>query len=226
MVVSSVTRVCPAVTWSPALTLTAVTRPLDAKARSTCCTGTTTAEAETELASPEGTLVPEVFVPLLPIDMVGIAVAWPEGEQAPSRTANTTRINHACFILCFLLANDCLADPFVTFDQSIVQCDHAPGIADDARVVGGEDERDAGFLIQTLHDVHHLFAVLGIQVGCRLVGQDEGGVGSQRPGHGDALLLAAAQLVGTVVGPILQIYRFEQLHHPLLAFPGCVSVEQ
>ncbi len=58
-------------------------------------------------------------------------------------------------------------------------------------------------LIQPLHDVHHLFAVLGIQVGGGLVGQDEGRVGSQRPGHGDALLLAAAQLVGAVVGAIL-----------------------
>ena len=71
-----------------------------------------------------------------------------------------------------------LPDLFVTFDQAIVQRDYPPGIADDARVMGGEDKGHARFLIQALHDVHDLLAVLGVKVGSRLIGQDKGGVGA------------------------------------------------
>ena len=48
-------------------------------------------------------------------------------------------------------------------------------------------------LLRLLHDVHDLFAVLGVEVGGRLVSQDHLGIDGKRPGDRDALLLPAAE---------------------------------
>ena len=42
--------------------------------------------------------------------------------------------------------------------------------------MGGKDKSDAGFFIQARHDIHHLFAVLGVEVGGRLVSEDQFGI--------------------------------------------------
>ncbi len=42
----------------------------------------------------------------------------------------------------------------------------------------------------------------GVEVAGRLVGEDHPRFGDERPGDGDALLLATGQLAGAVVGPV------------------------
>jgi len=73
-------------------------------------------------------------------------------------------------------------------DPSIVQFDRPAGECDDARVVGGKDEGRAGLLVQPHHDLHDLATVLGVQIGRRLVGQHQHGMGSQGAGDSDALV--------------------------------------
>ena len=57
-------------------------------------------------------------------------------------------------------------------------------------------------LLRPRQDVEHLAARPGVEIAGGLVGQDHRGIGHQRAGDRDALLLAARELVGTVVHPV------------------------
>ena len=50
------------------------------------------------------------------------------------------------------------------------------------------------FVMQLPQQVHDRFAVLGVEVTGRFVGQQDGGFAAQRAGNRDALLLAAGEL--------------------------------
>ncbi len=110
--------------------------------------------------------------------------------------------------------------------QTIAQCDHAPGIFDDTRVVSGENKRHASLFVKFSHDFHDLFAVDRVEVGGRLVGQDQGRFGGQGAGDGHTLLLAAAHLIGAVIGAIGKINRIEQFHDTIVALFGSMSIQQ
>ena len=62
--------------------------------------------------------------------------------------------------------------------------------------MGDEHERGAGALLQREQKVHDFGAGGLVEIAGRLVGEDEGGLGRERPGHGHALLLAAGELAG------------------------------
>ncbi len=62
-------------------------------------------------------------------------------------------------------------------------------------VVGDIDEGDAGAALQALELDAHLLAQLGVEIGERLVEQQDLGLDHQAAGERDALLLAARQLV-------------------------------
>ena len=66
-------------------------------------------------------------------------------------------------------------------------------------VVGDIDKGGAGFDMQALQLVAHFQAQLGIQVGERLIHEQDGGLRRQGAGDGDALLLAAGKLGGVAV---------------------------
>ena len=59
-------------------------------------------------------------------------------------------------------------------------------------------------LVQPLKDVHHLDAGSRVEVPGRLVRQQNRRVVDERPRDRDALLLAARELVGVMVGPLLE----------------------
>jgi hypothetical protein len=77
-------------------------------------------------------------------------------------------------------------------------------------------------------DLHpHPLAQVGVQVGQRLVAQDQAGVGDQRPGQRDPLLLTAGQLVRVAAGQGAQPDPAEHLLRPGPAFaPGQVPPAQ
>ncbi len=61
-------------------------------------------------------------------------------------------------------------------------------------IVGDVDRGLAERLVQLLDLGAHLDAELGVEIGERLVEQEEGRVADQRAAHGDALALAAGKL--------------------------------
>ena len=67
----------------------------------------------------------------------------------------------------------------------------------------------------------------GVQGAGGLVGQDQGGIANQGPGHRHPLLLAARQLTGPVVDPVGQTHLLERLDRPAPALgPVHAGVDQ
>ena len=71
------------------------------------------------------------------------------------------------------------------------------GTGGDGRIMRHHDDRGA-FLMQLLDESHHAARHLGVEISRRLIGEQQSRRAGQRPGDGDALLLAAGKL-GRVV---------------------------
>ena len=97
----------------------------------------------------------------------------------------------------------------------MVEHDLALRAAGDQRIVGDHDNRGA-LLVQLAEQVEHDFLVLLVEVAGGLIGQNQLRVVDQRAGHAHALLLAAGELAGQVVGAVLQADLFQRLHGLLL----------
>ena len=67
----------------------------------------------------------------------------------------------------------------------------------DIQLVGDHHDGDA-LVIEFLEHAHDFRAGAGIEIAGGLVCQEQGGLVGERPGDGDALLLAAGELVGFV----------------------------
>jgi hypothetical protein len=65
--------------------------------------------------------------------------------------------------------------------------------------------------------LHHLLAVAGVQGRGRLVAQQDPGLGRERPGDRDALLLPAGELRGVLVAVVGHPHELEHLQRPLPA---------
>ena len=68
--------------------------------------------------------------------------------------------------------------------------------------------------LQPLEDLHHLDAGAGVEVAGRLVGEQDRRLGHQRARDRDALLLAARQLVGMMLGRFSRPDRGQRRHRP------------
>ena len=79
-------------------------------------------------------------------------------------------------------------------DAAVGEADDAVAALGERAVMGDEQERGAGALLQREQKVHDFGAGGLVEIAGRLVGEDEGGLWRERPGHGDALLLAAGEL--------------------------------
>ena len=69
-------------------------------------------------------------------------------------------------------------------------------------VVGDHDDGLAVLAVQHLQQVQHLVGGLAVEVAGRLVADQQGRIGDQRAGDGDALRLAAGQFAGLVLGAV------------------------
>ena len=74
--------------------------------------------------------------------------------------------------------------------------------------------------IELLEQLHDLAALLGVQVACRLVGQNHLRAGDDGARHGDELLLAAGQLVRVEVLLADDLKPVQHVAHDAFAF-GC-----
>ena len=70
------------------------------------------------------------------------------------------------------------------------------------------------------HEREDLAAGAAVEVPGRLVGEDHGGARGQRPGHGDALLLAAGELARAVLEALGQADGLDDRADPLLVGPA------
>ena len=80
-----------------------------------------------------------------------------------------------------------------------------------------------------LEDLHDLLRRLRVEVARRLVGHDDVRVVDERPRDGDALALAARELIWQVVGTVLEADGLEEVHGALRALPvadACVDERQ
>ena len=87
------------------------------------------------------------------------------------------------------------------------------GRGGDLGVVGDEDDRPARG-VELVEERHDLGAGVAVEVAGRLVGEDERRLGDERPGDGDALLLAAGQLGRLVVEAVAQAEPLERGRRP------------
>ena len=95
-------------------------------------------------------------------------------------------------------------------DPPLVHEDDAVGdLAREAHLVRDDDHRHA-VLRQPDHDVEHLVDHLGVERRGRLVEQHGDRIHGQRPGDGDALLLAAGEIARMLLGVIDEADAVEQ----------------
>ena len=84
------------------------------------------------------------------------------------------------------------------------------------RVVGDHHRRLAELVDRVAQQAEDLAAGGGVEVARRLVGEHDAGPGHERPGHGDALLLAAGELRGLVREALAQADAGDDLVEPAL----------
>src|SRR5262245_8438840 len=73
-------------------------------------------------------------------------------------------------------------------------------------------------LVQLLKELHHGFAIVGVEVSGWLVRQQDGRMATQRARYGHALLLTAGKLRRIMTQAVRHTDPFERLHHPRFAF--------
>src|SRR5262249_45873227 len=101
------------------------------------------------------------------------------------------------------------------------------GAAGDGAVVGDQDERQVLLPPQRLEQGDDLVPGVLVQVAGRLVGQQHVRVLDQGTGDGDALLLAAGQLAGQVLGTVAEadaVQGFARSVVPVVV--GCVERDE
>ena len=92
-------------------------------------------------------------------------------------------------------------------DLAVADVDDAMSVFGDVGLVG--DEHDGVALgVERVEEGHDLDAGFGVEVAGGLVGEDDGRAVDQGAGDGDALALAAGELVGLVVHARLQGRRW------------------
>ena len=107
----------------------------------------------------------------------------------------------------------------VAGDQPVANADDAPRVFGDVLLVRHHDDGVA--LPREFREERQDFrAGLGVEVAGRLVGQQDGRPVHQRAGDGDALALAAGQLVGPVMDPVGQADVAQGLQRHLPPFLG------
>jgi hypothetical protein len=97
--------------------------------------------------------------------------------------------------------------------HALFKVDQAPGARGGLGVVRDHHDGLAEFAVQLVQQVQHLGGGGAVEVAGGLVGDDQRRVGHQCAGDGHALLLAAGELVGVVVGAVGQADHGQHRFH-------------
>ena len=106
--------------------------------------------------------------------------------------------------------------PGVGNDRTVLDFDDPAGKARDVVVVGHDDD-GVPPPVQFGEDVHDVLAAFGVERAGGFVGKDDAAAVHERPGDGNALLLAAGKLVGLVLQLVRQAQIREQGLGPVKA---------
>src|SRR5229473_3584824 len=109
-----------------------------------------------------------------------------------------------------------LLDAAMVHDRDAVRCRHRLGL-----VVGDIDRGDAEFIVQTADLAAHFLAQIGVEVGERLVQQQDFRLHHQRAGQRHPLLLAAREFVRIARGEVVELHHIEDLSDPALQLVFC-----
>src|SRR5512141_1815982 len=78
-------------------------------------------------------------------------------------------------------------------------------------LMGHQDHRYAGLLVQFHKELHDLNACLGIEISGGFVSKNDRCIVHERPGNSDPLLLTSGKLVRIMVFPTLETHALERL---------------
>src|SRR2546427_4082018 len=92
----------------------------------------------------------------------------------------------------------------IRYDPPVLEPDDAGAVVGHLLFVSNKNDRNPTLLFEPLEDLHHLDARTAVEVARWFIGQQDRGAVQERSRNGDALLLSARQLVGMVLGTVLQ----------------------
>ncbi len=107
----------------------------------------------------------------------------------------------------------------VVDDLTVAKHDDASGESRDFDFVSDGDDRDSSG-VEFGENPHHFLGGVGVECAGGFVGEDEGGAVDDRAGDGDALLLAAGELVGFIVEPVAEADAIEGGGGAIASFVG------
>ena len=81
-------------------------------------------------------------------------------------------------------------------DPAVAQRDRALAALGDLHVVRDDDDGAGEAAVDVANQRENLFTGAGVEIAGRLVGEEHRGIDGERAGDGDALTLAAGELVG------------------------------
>ena len=150
--------------------------------------------------------------------------------SAVSATRSVTRIDMACSLPGYPLSGR-QAPQFVggaprqpvdlvPHDSAVAERDDPAAVAGDVGLVRDEHDGQAVLGVEALEDVHDLDARARVEVARRLVGEQDRGIVHERPRDGDALLLAARELVRVVARAVAQTDGGERRERARAALRG------
>ena len=112
---------------------------------------------------------------------------------------------------------------FDTAYHAVLDVDNLIRLIGYAALVGYDDDGHARF-VQVLQNLHNLYGSFAVEGAGRFVGKDNLGLGNQRTGNGDTLLLSAGHLIGHVVRPVFQSQTLQLLQCHGIALPAAYAL--
>jgi hypothetical protein len=108
----------------------------------------------------------------------------------------------------FVRSSQSIGDPFIADDSAIAHHNHALGITRDIEFVRHHRNRHTA-LVQTLEDAHDFDARGAVEISGGLVRKQQSRIVHKGACDRDALLLAAGELAGMMLGAIIQANALE-----------------